>query len=148
MVLSSNYLYVSKSQAKKQHHIVIGDPLGKGGFGYVYNVEDEDEEGNVRNLALKVSKKKQDLEGSDRVREKAWDNIVRETNFFFYRTNLVKVEDSWLSPEGDQAFVLMEKCEGNSFELGQPLPPETCMDLGIDVAKGLQHLHKKNFVHS
>ena len=128
----------------------IGDyelvrPLGKpGGFGAVYEARAPD----GRAVALKVFHA-QTLEGTDRVRFRHEIKTLQEVR----HPNLVSYVDSGDARTAERVYhyVVMELLSGKSLrqvldDEGK-LPPARAMEIGRQIARGLEALHDRGVIH-
>ena len=119
---------------------VIG-PLGHGGMGGVYEVEDA----SGRRLALKSPM--QDTGGADVTRR-----FAREANALrmLDHPNLVAAIDVFV--EAGQLFLVMEKVDGRTLtkriaDTDDPITPRTALVIARQILEGVEHAHGLGFVH-
>jgi serine/threonine protein kinase len=116
---------------------VIG-PLGRGGMGGVYEVEDE----SGRRLALKSQL--QDTGGADVTRR-----FAREANALrmLDHPNLVGAVDVFV--EAGHLYLVMEKVTGRTLtkRLLEPIDARTALVIARQMLEGVDHAHTRGIVH-
>jgi len=119
---------------------VIG-PIGRGGMGGVYEVEDA----NGRRCALKSPL--QDTPGADITRR-----FAREANALrmLDHPNLIAAIDVFV--DAGQLFLVMEKIEGRTLtaridDASDPLTARTALVLARQILEGVDHAHTHGVIH-
>jgi serine/threonine protein kinase/tetratricopeptide (TPR) repeat protein len=116
--------------------------LGQGGFGSVYKVSDEFENGKI--LALKKIK-------SEVLSKKAVKVFKHEFKFLIslIHPNLVKVHDFDIDKDTDELFFTMEFIQGNSLfkSLKESFSWEKVENNMIQAARALSYIHSKEIIH-
>ena len=123
-------------------HYRILEKLGAGGMGVVYRAEDIKLK---RTVALKFlpSELTRDEDSKRRFAHEA------QAASALHHNNICVIHDIDETPEG-QMFISMEYCEGETLkekiERG-PLKIEDAVNLGIQIAQGLEEAHEHQIVH-
>jgi len=119
---------------------VIG-PIGRGGMGGVFEVEDA----GGRRLALKSAL--QDHPGAEVTRR-----FAREANALrmLDHPNLIAAIDVFV--EGGQLYLVMEKIDGRTLtrriaDAADPITPRVALVLARQILEGVDHAHARGFVH-
>lgn len=119
----------------------IIEPIGKGGMGVVYKAEDTKLR---RTVALKF------LPPELAESPEAGERFIREAQAAAALSHPHICTIHEISEEEDQSFIVMEYIEGESLRQkinNGPLDPAEALDIGIQVAEGLEEAHKKGIVH-
>ncbi len=116
-------------------------PLGRGGMGGVFEVEDD----HGRRLALKSTL--QDNAGGEITRR-----FAREANALrmLDHPNLIAALDMFV--EAGQLYLVMEKVDGRTLtkriaDKEDPITPRTALVLARQILDGVDHAHQRGFVH-
>ncbi|MEY2395195.1 MAG: eukaryotic-like serine/threonine-protein kinase, partial [Acidobacteriaceae bacterium] len=122
-------------------HYLILERIGAGGMGVVYRARDTQLN---RLLALKVVGEK------DHVDQQAQTRLMREARIAsaLNHANICTIYEAGIS--GGATYIAMELVDGkslNSIVTSGPLPLETVLRYGIQVADALAHAHERGVVH-
>ena len=119
----------------------VGEPLGKGGMGVVYEAVKED---LGRRVALKVLHSTFDSDGLQRFRLEAQSAAA------LGHPNIVQVTD-FQANAGEPAFLVMERLDGRSLAQAiaadGPLPEARVAFIVAQMLSGLSAAHRANIVH-
>ena len=132
---------------RKIAHFEILDQLGAGGMGVVYRARDEVLE---REVALKLIRPLAAGDKEVRHRFLREARLAASINHSGVATLYEAGESAPDETEATQLFFASELVEGRSLEemLGDgPLPVETVIDLGVQLAEALEAAHDLNIVH-
>jgi serine/threonine protein kinase/tetratricopeptide (TPR) repeat protein len=122
-------------------HYRILQPLGQGGMGIVYEAEDTR---LGRHVAIKF------MPPAMAANRDAVDRFQREARAAssLNHPNICTLLD--IGSSDDRPFLVMELLEGktlNRHMAGQPLPPADVIEMGAQIADGLDAAHAKGIVH-
>lgn len=116
--------------------------LGAGGMGQVFRAEHETIE---RTVAIKVLHK--DLAADDSVRQR-FEREAKAIARLKHR-NCVMLYEFGFSEDIEALFAVFEYVEGESLEhwIGRQLPIADVIEIGAQVAAGMEHAHEQSIVH-
>jgi serine/threonine protein kinase len=117
--------------------------VGRGGMGVVYKALDQSLN---RNVAIKVMRQEY---GKD---QQFLKSFLREAQAAAALNHRSVAQIYSFGQEGGQPYIVMELVEGarldEMIEGGKVLPEKTVLDIGIQVAEGLEAAHEVGLVHS
>jgi Tol biopolymer transport system component len=119
---------------------IVGS-LGAGGMGEVYRARDPELR---REVAIKVLPAAFSRDAERRHRFEREARVAASLN----HPNIIAVYD--VGVHGEIAFIVTELLEGQTLRQrmsGNPLPPRTAVDYGIQIADGLAAGHERGIVH-
>jgi len=122
-------------------HYRIEDQLGAGGMGVVYRATDSK---LGRNVAIKILSPKTLADEAARSRFRQEARALSSLN----HPNICTIYEA--NQEGEQAFLAMEYVEGrplSSVISAGPLPLQTVLRYGVQIADALAHAHARGIVH-
>jgi TolB-like protein/Tfp pilus assembly protein PilF/predicted Ser/Thr protein kinase len=140
MTLQKPATFITKGSILAGKYKII-EPIGRGGMGIVYKAEDIKLE---RAVALKFipAELTEDREARER--------FVREAKATaaLSHSHICTIHE--IAEEEDRSFIVMEYIEGKSLRqklLEGSLGQAEALDIGVQVAEGLEEAHKKGIVH-
>jgi serine/threonine-protein kinase len=122
--------------------------IGRGAMGVVYRALDP-VIGRV--VALKTISLNEAL--SDPLREDSLVRFAREARAagLLSHPNIVTIYDVGETPEGTSSYIAMEFVEGRNLRQmvphGERMPHEEVLDMGLQIARGLDYAHRRGIVH-
>ena len=122
-------------------HYQITSRLGKGGMGEVYRAKDQK---LGRYVAIKILPEEFAKDAGRVARFQREAKLLASLN----HPNICTIYD--VDEHEGQHFIAMELLEGktlNQHILGKPLPTEKILDLGIQIADGLDAAHSERIIH-
>jgi len=132
---------------RRVRHFVLGDLLGEGSFGKVYEAWDEK---NNRICAIKVIRKRNLLKtpgGDENVRREV--EILKQLN----HKNCMKLFDHFVDEEKGKIYIVCEYIGGGNVRQLCERAPNKCLPLHqarrlfLQLLEALEYLHSLNIIH-
>ena len=123
-----------------------GRRLGKGGFGFVYQVQEKD---TLELYAMKEVSYTQDMSERERARQDTELKILSKVN----HQNVVKYREHFFTT--DKILMVIELCVRGDMRkaikdqklTGEPFSVEQRVQWFLEIANGLDHLHSLDIIH-
>ncbi|KAJ9448235.1 Mitogen-activated protein kinase kinase kinase 2 [Diplonema papillatum] len=132
----------TQKKAKKKRRWRLGDEIGKGGFGTVFTVVDE-------NSAEQYAAKRFRLQQDDPDRQKTQESFVNEMSLLSHleHENIVKYIDAFT--DKGTGYLVMERMSYSvlDFRARFGIPENLARQFVTHALKGLRYLHQKNVMH-
>ena len=120
--------------------------LGKGGFGFVYQVQEKD---TLELYAMKEVSYTQDMSERDRARQDTELKILSKVS----HQNVVKYRQHFIT--ADKILMVIELCVRGDMRkaikdqklTGEPFSVEQRVQWFLEIANGLEHLHSLDIIH-
>ena len=140
-----------------QGHYTIGDVIASGGFATIYQAE---EVGREESVAIKIAKKGGDHGVNASVYKEAevLANFDHESVIYLYTIppmvgkKDVRIWANVTNVQGNPPFFVMEHLTGGTLQRYmdhvKSISGEEAAAIGVQIARGLDHVHRKNFAHN
>ncbi len=122
----------------------IGELVSSGSSAVVFSAEDDHREVTVKVLSTDF--------GSDAEFAARFDRIMQATSALSHPTIQAVFDWGWVDLDGvPHPYVVSERLIGGSlrdvYDRGRQLSPSQALALGLDVSRGLDHAHRRQFFH-
>lgn len=122
----------------------IEELVSSGSSAAVFNAQDDHREVTVKVLSTDL--------GSDAEFAARFDRVMQATSALSHPTIQAVFDWGWVDLDGvPHPYVVSERLVGGSlrdvYDRGRRLSPSQALALGLDVSRGLDHAHRRNFFH-